>query len=83
MHYNWLISPHSGTEETYTLTTTPYQGVYVANLDSTNSLTFEIPQLGELTLLPNQQYRDFFKVPFTSVEVTNPSGCKFIVARCE
>lgn len=80
---DWLISPYSGTDATYTLDTENYHGIYIINMDNANPLYFTIPAVEEITLLGNQQYRDYFRVPFNSVSVRNPHGCKFIIARVD
>lgn len=80
---NWLISPYSGVDTAYTLSTTTYHGVYLANLDNVNSMFFTIPALGEVELKANQQYREYFITPFSTISVRNPNACKFIVARLD
>ena len=80
---NWLIAPYSGTDSAYTLTTETLHGVYIANLDNTQSLFFTIPAYGETELKANQQYRDLFKIPFNNLSIRNPYGCKFIVGRVD
>jgi hypothetical protein len=80
---DWLITPYSGTDGTYEMSGEAYHGIYVVNLDNANPLYFTVPGLGEQALVGNQQYRDYFRVPFNTASIRNPYGCKFILARVD
>lgn len=80
-----LVDVYRGSDLTYThVSESPHHGVYVVMVKhgTLGAMTFSVPTFGEWQIdggyLP---FRESFGIPFDTVEIDNPGGCEFIVAR--
>lgn len=75
-----VLKRYKGTDLSYTMTIDPsISGFIVCNFDQNNPFFITFEDISNLTIGPNQQYKERFTSEGSTLTITNPNGCSFYI----